>query len=125
MLDSWGKELIENAIQSAGLPLSSDQFEDLVRKAAKRDPAACAQLRDVAQAIYPRMPKARGKSLSTATATHAVLLAYLGERSYTYSNDEEDFVDPMTRATRRHFEQRRFHPGKAVELRKNFRLIGC
>jgi hypothetical protein len=125
-LDEWAEDSIKNAIEESHLQLSYEEFHDIVVKAADRDPGASRTLRAVAQVLFPHTPKARGRPLSTATVTHALLLVLVHDRPgpdrYTYSDRHEDFVDPRTRATRREFDQPGFSPTRAVELVEKHRL---
>jgi hypothetical protein len=87
-LDEWTRPWIEHGLARGGLPLSFEEFKDLVRAAAHRQPDACARLGEFAALIFPHSPKGRGKSLSETTVTHVLLLMILrksGHRArYTY-----------------------------------------
>jgi hypothetical protein len=122
LLDQWSKGWIENAIGDSGLPLTFEGFHDLVRDAADRQPAACARLGEISQLIFRHFPKARGKSLSTITVSHALLLLMNQNAghsvAYTHCPYEEDFVDKTTMATRRQFQHPSFSPTGARRLLK-------
>jgi hypothetical protein len=123
-LDSWGKVWVENALRKAGQPLSFEGFRELVAQAAVRDRCAGGRLREVAQTIFPYVPKAGGKALSTETVTHAIVLVLIhdfgGPAAYTYS-DEAGFVDKMSAATWRHFGHP-FSPTSAHKLARTLLL---
>jgi len=125
LLDQWSQAWIENAIAKSGLPLTFEALRDLVRDAADRQPAACARLGEIAPLIFRHVPKARGKSLSTITVSHALLLLMNQNAgrsaAYTHSAYDEDFVDKMTMATRRQFQQPSFSPTGARRLLKTLK----
>jgi hypothetical protein len=129
LLDEWAKAWIENGIDDCGydcgLPLSFEEFHDLVQESADRQPRACARLREVAPLIFRHFPKARGASLKTATVTHALLLMVTHgaghHAAYTYCPYKDDFIDRMTAATRRQLQQPRFIPIGARRLLKRLK----
>jgi hypothetical protein len=127
MLDEWTRPWIEDGLDACGVQLSFEGFQDLVRDAAARQPAACARLGKVAGLIFGHVPKARGASLSTETVTHALLLAVVhdtGHRAaYTYSPCEDDYTDRLTAATRRQLQQPGFNPVAARRLAKKLKWI--
>jgi hypothetical protein len=125
-LYDWGKDWIKEAIEKPDLQLSYEDFHQIAEKAAEREPKACRKLRDFAKVLFPHLPKARGQPLSTATVTHAVLLALAHHgpraRSRTYCPILGDFVDPLTKATRLQFDAPQFSPSRAAELVEKHRL---
>jgi len=120
LLNDWTRGLVEEALAGSYLRLSFERFRDLAAKAAGREPAACARLAKIAPLIFKSVPRARGRSLSTATVAHAQLLMALrggGRRaSFTYSDIDDDYTDKMTAATRRHFQKPCFCPVGARHL---------
>ena len=71
----------------------------------------------IAAAIAPSLSRARGPKISAASAAHEQFLethACLGRRAgYTWSDDEGDFVDQKTQATRQEFGDPDFNPRSA------------
>jgi hypothetical protein len=114
------KPLIENSLSKAGLRLSFEEFQAIAANASRRDPAACRELASLVRQIFEHVPKARGRSLSMMTVTHALLLyaAHMAGhcRAYTYCPAAEDFVDRLTIATRRKFGQPGFNPRESIRL---------
>ena len=125
LLDEWTRPWIEDGLDACGVPLSFEGFQALVQDAANREPEACARLGKVAPLIFGHVPKARGASLSTATVTHALLLAVvhdIGHRAaYTYSPYGEDYTDRLTAATRRQLQHPGFNPVAARRLAKKLK----
>ena len=91
LLDEWTRPYIEDGLDACGVRLSFEGFQDLVRDAAARQPAACARLGEVAGLIFGHVPKARGASLSTETVTHALLLTVVHDTGHraAYTNPRE------------------------------------
>jgi len=120
LLNDWTRPFVEEALAGSHLRLSFEEFRDMAAKAAKREPAACAHLAEIAPLIFESIPKARGRSLPVETVAHAQLLMAIrgnGHRaSFTYSDIEDDHTDKMTAATRRHFQKPRFRPVGARDL---------
>lgn len=123
LLDDWTRPWVETAIADGGVPLSFEEFRDLVREAAEGQPSACGRLCEIAPQIFRHVPKARGASLKAPTVTHALLLMIADDAgrpaAYTYCPYEEDWVDRMTEATRRQLQQPRFSPIAARRLLKS------
>ena len=123
LLDDWTRPWVETAIADSGVPLSFEEFRDLVREAAEGQPSACGRLCEIAPQIFRHVPKARGASLKAPTVTHALLLMIAHDAghpaAYTYCPYEEDWVDRMTEATRRQLQQPRFSPIAARRLLKS------
>ena len=123
LLDDWTRPWVETAIADGGVPLSLQEFRDLVREAAEGQPTACGRLCEIAPQIFRHVPKARGASLKAPTVTHALLLMIADDAghpaAYTYCPYEEDWVDRMTEATRRQLQQPRFSPIAARRLLKS------
>src|SRR5215207_8192666 len=122
LLDHWTRPGLETAIADGGVPLSFEEFRDLVQEAAEGQPSACGRLCEIAPQIFRHVPKARGASLKAPTVRHALLLMIADDAghpaAYTYCPYEEDWVDRMTEATRRQLQQPRFSPIGARRLLK-------
>src|SRR5215207_1821601 len=123
LLDNWTRPGVETAIADSGVPLSFEEFRDLVREAAEGQPSACGRLCEIAPQIFRHVPKARGASLKVPTVIHALLLMIADDArrpaAYTYCPYEEDWVDRMTEATRQQLQQPRFSPIAARRLLKS------
>lgn len=75
------------------------------------------RIKTIAAAIVPSLLSARGRKISAASAAHEQFLetnAYLGfPAAYTRSDSADDFIDPLTEATRHEFDGRDFDPWPA------------
>lgn len=83
------------------------------------------RLTETAASLVPSLRTRRGRRVSAASAAHEFLLEDLAPvvdpRAYTWSDEKEDFVDPVTTATRREFGDPDFDPRPArrrVKARK-------
>jgi hypothetical protein len=81
--------------------------------------------------LGPALSVPRGPKISAASAAHEFLLeqgmpAKLGCSAYTLSDSEDDFIDPLTQATRREFSDPDFDPRPAHRRfkKKQFTKIG-
>jgi hypothetical protein len=114
---------LETAIADGGVPLSFEEFRDLVREAAEGQPTACGRLCEIAPQIFRHVPKARGASLKAPTVIHALLLMIAHDAghpaAYTYCPNKEGWVDRMTLTTREQLQQPRFSPIAARRLLKS------
>ena len=108
---------IETLFGSAGL--DELEFIEALKKAADSDPlwreTKCVE---IAATVAPVMAVSRGRPMSAASAAHRFLVESLSEMgferktrvAYSYSSLEEDFVDPLTKATRLEFGDPDFDP---------------
>src|SRR4051812_32664580 len=109
--------IIRTAFEKAGLPLYCEEFREIAAAAAARDPQASTQLVEISRAVLAHLCDPRGRRVSAGTGIHLVLLHYLdGQRSYTWSDKDEDYVDPLTRATREFLRDPDFDPKPAYRL---------
>ena len=107
---------IETLFGSAGL--DELEFIEALKKAADSDPMARDQVVEIAATVAPVMAVSRGRPMSAASAAHRFLVESLSEMgferktrvAYSYSSLEEDFVDPLTKATRLEFGDPDFDP---------------
>jgi hypothetical protein len=70
----------------------------------------------IAKAIRRRVAVSRGPKLTHISAAHEYFLetqSFFGEVAFTWSPEEEDFIDPLTRATREEFDDPDFNPVSA------------
>lgn len=75
-----------------------------------------AEVCRIAKAIWRRVAVSRGPKLTHASAAHEYFLetqSFFGEVAFTWSPEEEDFIDPLTRATREEFDDPDFNPVSA------------
>lgn len=81
---------------------------------ARGDPGACERLTQAAAAIAPRLAVQRGPKAKQATIGHEMLLTQIGPAKYTWDPVQEDFIDPITLATRLAFGNADFDPRPAL-----------
>lgn len=126
LLSRGGVEpIIRTALEKAGLPLSCEEFREIAAAAAARDPQASEQLVDISRAVLPYLCDPRGRRVSAGTGIHLMLLHYLdGQRSYTWSDKDEDYVDALTRATREFLGNPDFNPKPAKALYRHLIISG-
>jgi hypothetical protein len=70
-----------------------------------------------AKAIYRRVAISRGPKLTLASASHEHFLesqSIFRPAGYTWSSDDEDYTDRLTRATREEFDDPDFSPKSAL-----------
>jgi len=119
------QDLIDGAVRKAGLSLTATEFSQLIALACQRDKTACRDLAGMAKQLAPHLPEKRGRPISAETCAHIFLLRHLEswgiDRAYTYSEEDgyDDFVDPVTQATRIAANNPRFSPLHANRLRKS------
>ena len=117
--------LIESAIAKAGLPQTSQEFNQLVGLACERDETACRDLVRTARQLARHLPEKRGRPISAETCIHLYFQRHLEswgiDSAYTYSENDDinDFVDRVTHATRLAVNNPRFSPLRANKLRKS------
>jgi len=91
----------------------------LLKVAVNGGPLERDRIREIAAEVAPSLPSARGRKVSAASAAHEQLLEtverYIGQRGYTYSAYEGDFVDEQTKATRLEFGDPHFDPRPAYQ----------
>jgi hypothetical protein len=108
--------LVESALTKAKLRHSFAEFKEVVSLAAGRDREACRQLGEIAESLSDHLPDARGRDVSLSVGVHMCLLYYLHStgRYEHYKYGEEDFLDPVTRATRKVMGHGSFDPREAT-----------
>lgn len=84
----------------------------------------------ILQRLAPALQVPRGPKISAASAAHEFLLegelpALLGRNAYTHSPTEDDFTDPLTKATRLEFGNPDFDPRSAHRRVKKRRLTSA
>lgn len=105
--------IVDQIFREAGL--HDGEFVHLLKVAVNGGPLACDRIREIAAAVVPSLPSARGRKASAASAAHEQFLEFDpgGPRAYTYDNNQEDFVDERTKATRLEFNDLDFDPRPA------------
>jgi hypothetical protein len=107
--------VVQTIFCTAGL--NESEFMEALKSAAEGDEIACRHAAQIAALIAPDLLVARGPKVSAASAAHESLLEdfneMTGSRSYTYSDDKEDYVDSLTEATRLEFGNPDFDPRPA------------
>ncbi len=112
--------LIETWLQEADLPLLAHDLRQIAASAVNRNENACARLVEIANALLPYLPDPRGRPVSRSTGIHLFLLSWFRSPTrrpaYTWDPVEEDFVDPLTKATRTLLNDPNFDPRPAYRL---------
>ena len=121
------RDLIEGAIKKANLSLTAVEFNKLVELACERDETACRDLGRISQQLAPHLPEKCGRLISEETCIHLFLLRHLESwgfnTAYTWNDDIQDFVDPVTQATRLALRNDHFSPRYANILHKKNKLL--
>jgi hypothetical protein len=119
--------LIAKALSKAQISLTVEEFCNIVGRAVDRDAQACHQLGEHSKAMRAHVPEPRGRRILKGTVAHAFLLLELklsGNRKiYTYNLRNEDFDDPVTKATRATPGNNAFSPTSAVKLLNSDRFL--
>jgi hypothetical protein len=122
--NSHGAEIaINGAARKAGLSWGATEFNQLVGAACQRDEVACHKLVRITKRLAPYLPEKGGRPISVETCIHILVQRQLEHAgipcAYTYSEiDGDDFVDPVTQATRLAVSNPNFSPLYANRLRK-------
>lgn len=116
------RDWIDKAIEKANLPLTADEFRELVELASERDECTGRELTRISRQLSPHLPEKRGRPISEDTCAHLFLLRQLEscghECAYTSSSDGAGFTDPVTRATQLASGSGGFSPLRANTLRR-------
>ena len=121
---SEAQDQIDGAAQKAGLWSTATEFNQLIDAACERDEAACRDLARMAEQLAPICLKSADDRFPWKPAfiffCSATSKAWGINRAYTYSEKDgnDDFVDPVTQATRLAVNNPRFSPLHANRLRK-------
>ena len=120
LLGAWDEtSIVDQIFREAGL--SEVEFVALLRVVAVNGggPLERDRIKEIAAAVVPSLPSARGRRVSAASAAHEEFLEtaakYVGCRGYTYNDLERDFVDEQTKATRLEFGDPDFDPRPAYQ----------
>ena len=109
--------LIDCIFTESGHQDLSNEFPNLLERAVAADPVACRRLTEIAKTVADDISPPRGMKISLATAMHELVLEMLrraGKQiAYTWNDDQEDFVDDVTQATRREVGNPDFDPRPA------------
>jgi hypothetical protein len=123
--DSHGAHVaINKAVKQTDLSMDATEFNQLIEAACQRDQGACRELARTAELLRPHLRGKNGRPISLETCIHIMFqrhLEYAGvQGAYTYSEIEgDDFVDPVTQATRLAVNNSDFSPLYANRLRKD------
>jgi hypothetical protein len=103
-------------------PCSESEFMSLLHGVVEGRAVDYSRIREIAAALAPLLPTARGRKVSVASAAHEAFLEAAAKISgpcgYTWSAGEEDFTDKQTGATRREFAEPDFDPRAAYRRLK-------
>ena len=117
---SDAEPFIGNWLWQADLPLMAEDLRQLAALTINRDENACERLVHIAKALLPYLPDPRGRPVSRGTGIPLLLLLFIAEPadrpSYTWSDVQGDFVDPLTNATRVLLRDPNFDPRPACRL---------
>jgi len=118
LIAAWDEtSIIDEVFKKAGL--NESEFVNLLKalfegRAVDRD-----RIREIAAAVAPSLPNARGRKVSAASAAHERYLEtvekIVGPAAYTWSEYERDYTDEHTKATRQEFGEPNFNPRSAYE----------
>jgi hypothetical protein len=117
LLAAWREtSVIERIFDDAGL--RDSEFVKLLELTVEGNEAVHRRLCAIAATIAPRLSVPRGRKISAASAAHEFLVKELGpltkSQGYTWNPLEEDFTDPLTKATRIEFGDPDFDPRPAL-----------
>jgi hypothetical protein len=116
LLAAWADtSVIETIFEDAGMV--EFEFIELLEAFTNGDDAAWRRISEIAAELVPHLEVPRGPKVSAASATHELFLQgatrFTGVRAFTYSELNEDYTDPLTRATRTEFGDKDFSPRAA------------
>jgi hypothetical protein len=116
LLEAWDEtSIIETVFDEMGL--SETEFIGLLKALVEGRDVDHRRITEIAALVAPHLSVARGPKISAPSAAHEFFLASLvrikGARAYTWSSLEENFIDPVTKATRLEFEEPDFDPRPA------------
>jgi len=111
--------IVHQIFNEAGF--SEGEFVSLLTVAVNGGPLERDRIKEIAATVVPSLPNARGRKASAASAAHEEFLEPIdtlmrrraGPRRYTYDNEEGDFIDEQTKATRLEFNDPDFDPRPA------------
>jgi hypothetical protein len=118
LLAAWNEtSIVDEMFEKSGL--SAAEFLSLLKAVVEGGALERGRIREIAAAVVPSLPSAAGRKVSPASAVHEEFLdsvgSLLGPRGYTWSHEIEDFMDPVTDATRREFGDPDFDPRAAYQ----------
>jgi len=121
LLAAWEETSIIDTI-FADAKHDESEFIRSLRLAVEGNEGAYRLVTEIAADLAPHLSILRGPKISGETATHELFLKEVNRLKpsrYTYSNDEGDFTDAVTKATRREFNNNDFDPQAAVRRTKS------
>jgi hypothetical protein len=118
LLAAWNEtSIVDEMFGKSGL--SAAEFLSLLKAVVKGETLERERIREIASAVVPSLPSARGRKISSASATHEAFLdavgLLFGPHGYTWSPEIEDYIDPQTDATRRELGDPDFDPRAAYQ----------
>jgi hypothetical protein len=116
LLDAWDEtSIIETVFDEIGL--CGTEFIGLLKALVEGRDVDHRRTTEIAARIAPHLSVARGPKISAPSAAHEFFLTGLtrikGARAYTWSTQEDDFSDSVTKATRLEFDEPDFDPRPA------------
>jgi hypothetical protein len=121
LLEAWDKtSIIETALDEIGL--SGIEFLELLKALVEGRDVDCRRITEIAARLAPHLSLRRGPKISAASAAHEFFLAVIernyGPHAYTWNAHEDNFTDPVTKATRMEFDEPGFDPRPTHRRRK-------
>jgi hypothetical protein len=118
LLAAWSEtSLVDEIFRKSGL--SAAEFLSLLKAVVEGGALERERIREIAAAVVPSLPSARGRKVSPASAAHEEFLnsvgSLFGPHGYTWSPKTEDYIDRETAATRREFGDPDFDPRAAYQ----------
>jgi len=115
--------IVQAALDRAGSPLHCSEFCEIAAAAAAGEIGAMKEVAEISTAVLPYLCDPRGRHVSPGTGIHLFLLHHIdGQRVYTWSDEDEDYVDPLTRATREFLSDPDFDPKPASRLYRKWQI---
>jgi hypothetical protein len=121
LLAAWEEtSIIEAAFDDIGL--DETEFIGLLKTLVEGRVVDCTRIMEIAARVAPHLSFGRGPKISASSTAHEFFLAALvpikEAHAYTWSTLEENFTDPVTKATRVEFDEPDFDPRPAHRRRK-------
>ena len=121
LLEAWDKtSIIETVFDETGL--SATEFIGLLKAFVEGRDVDCRRITEISARLAPHLSLRRGPKISAASAAHEFFLAVIernyGPHAYTWNALEDDFTDPVTKATRMEFDEPGFDPRPTHRRRK-------
>jgi hypothetical protein len=116
LVEAWDEtSIIETVFDEIGF--CGTEFIGLLKAVVEGRDVDYRRVTEIAARVAPHLSVARGPKIRAPSAAHEFFLASLvrikGKHAYTWSMLEENFIDPVTEATRSEFDEPDFDPRPA------------